>query len=231
MNRLKKITFLLLSTIIGFGVFSGAVFAQQITATVSGTISDQNGAVVQGATVTALSNETGQTKTAVTGDGGVYTITFLPPGTYNITVEKTGFANVVRENIRLEIAQTASIDVALGVTAGEVSVDVGSDETPILQTETSNLETTIEAKLIEDLPTADRNIFNFVNLVPGTIDAGSALGNPGSAVGSAGNRNFFDSNFSVSGGRASSNDILLDGVTNTIGDFGGVAISPPQDSI
>ena len=231
MTCLKKFTFLLQAAIFSLAMFVAPTFAQTITATVSGTITDPNGAVVPGATVTALSVDTGQRKTTITSDEGVYTITFLPPGTYNVTVSKTGFADVARENIRLEIAQTANIDVALGVSGGEVTVDVGSDETPILQTETSNLETTIEAKLIEDLPTADRNIFNFVNLVPGTIDAGAALGNPGSAVGSAGNRNFFDSNFSVSGGRASSNDILLDGVTNTIGDFGGVAISPPQDSI
>ncbi len=217
--------------LVAFVLFNGASFAQQITATLTGTISDPNGAVVPGAIVTALSNETGQTKTATTNDEGNYTITFLPPGTYNVTIAKTGFADTVRENVRLEIAQTASIDITLGVSGGTVDVTVDSNETPILQTETSNLETTIEAKLIEDLPTADRNIFNFVNLVPGTIDAGTAVGNPGGAVGSAGNRNFFDSNFSVSGGRASSNDILLDGVTNTIGDFGGVAISPPQDSI
>jgi len=205
--------------------------AQTITATLTGEIKDQAGAVVPGALVTATSVDTGQAKTATTNDDGNYTIPFLQPGTYNVAVEKSGFANQRRENIRLEIAQTASVDIDLGVTGSTVSVDVDSSETPILQTETSNLETTIEAKLIEDLPTADRNIFNFVNLVPGTIDGGTAAGNPNGAVGSVGNRNFFDSNFSVSGGRASSNDILLDGVTNTIGDFGGVAISPPQDSI
>jgi hypothetical protein len=231
MKSIKKSAFVLSAVFVVLGLLASSVFAQQITATLTGTVSDPNGAVVPGAIVTATSNDTGQAKTATTNDDGNYTITFLPPGTYNVTIEKTGFANTVRENVRLEIAQTASIDVALGVAGGTVDVTVDSNETPILQTETSNLETTIEQKLIEDLPTADRNIFNFVNLVPGTIDAGAALGNPGSAVGSAGNRNFFDSNFSVSGGRASSNDILLDGVTNTIGDFGGVAISPPQDSI
>jgi hypothetical protein len=231
MKRLPKIFLTLTTALMILCLTQTNSFAQTITATLSGEIKDQAGAVVPGAIVTATSVDTGQTKTATTGDSGNYTIPFLPPGTYNVTVEKSGFANVVRENIRLEIAQTATVDIDLGVTAGTVNVNVDSSETPILQTETSNLETTIEQKLIEDLPTADRNIFNFVNLVPGTIDAGAALGNPGSAVGSAGNRNFFDSNFAVSGGRASSNDILLDGVTNTIGDFGGVAISPPQDSI
>lgn len=207
-------------------------FAQTITATVSGVVTDPNGAVVPGVAVTAKANETGQSKTATTDAEGRYTITFLPPGTYNLTYNKSGFADVVRENIRLEIAQTATLDTILGVSADTVSVNV-SDETPILQTETSNLETTVEEKLVEDLPSAERNIFSFVNLVPGTIDVGTARGADSGAnpVGSAGNRNFFDSNFSVNGGRASSNDVLLDGVTNTIGDFNGIAISPPQDSI
>lgn len=230
MKRLPNIILTLTAALIISCLIQTTSFAQTITATLTGEIKDQAGAVVPGALVTATSVDTGQSKTATTNDNGAYTIPFLPPGTYNVTVARSGFADTTRENIRLEIAQTASVDIDLGVVGGTVNVQV-ENETPILQTETSNLETTIEQKLVEDLPTADRNIFNFVNLVPGTIDAGTAAGNPGGAVGSAGNRNFFDSNFSVSGGRASSNDILLDGVTNTIGDFGGVAISPPQDSI
>ncbi len=214
-----------------FALLPTAISAQQITATVSGTISDPNGAAVPGAIVTATSIDTGLAKTATTNDEGNFTITFLPPGSYNIAVNKTGFSQVTRENIRLEVAQTASIDVALGISAEQVTVEVDSNETPILQTETSNLETTVEQKLIEDLPSSERNIFSFVNLVPGTIDTNVALGNPNSAIGSSTNRNFFDSNFAVNGGRASTNDVLLDGVTNTIGDFNGVTISPPQDAV
>jgi len=213
------------------GLFASSAAAQQITATISGTITDPNGAVVPGATVTATSNETGLAKTATTNDDGSYTITFLQPGSYNISVDKTGFSQTTRGNIKLEVAQTASIDIALGVSGQQATVNVEGGEAPILQTETSNLETTVEQKLIEDLPSSERNIFSFVNLVPGTIDTNVALGNPNSAIGSSTNRNFFDSNFAVNGGRASTNDVLLDGVTNTIGDFNGVTISPPQDAV
>ncbi len=231
MNYLKKTYFASLAMLFCIALFAGASFAQQITATLTGEVRDQSGAVVPGAVVTVTSIETGLAKTATTTDNGNYTVTFLQPGTYNITVNKSGFAPTIRENIKLEVAQTASIDIDLGVTAGSVTVDVSGDETPILQTETSNLETTIEQKLIEDLPSAERNIFSFVNLVPGTIDTGAALGNPNSQIGSSANRNFFDSNFAVNGGRASTNDVLLDGITNTIGDFNGVTISPPQDAV
>ncbi|MBA4182735.1 MAG: carboxypeptidase regulatory-like domain-containing protein [Acidobacteria bacterium] len=231
MNYLKRKSIVLLETFLCLALFAGSAFAQQITATVSGTITDPAGAVVPGATVTAASIETGLVKTATTNDDGQYTIAFLQPGSYNITIEKSGFASVSRENIKLEVAQTASVDITLGVTAGQVTVEVAGDETPLLQTETSNLETTIESKLVEDLPSVERNIFSFVNLVPGTIDTNVALGNPNGAIGSSTNRNFFDSNFAVNGGRASTNDVLLDGVTNTIGDFNGVTISPPQDAV
>lgn len=231
MNCLKKISISLASLLVCFALFAATASAQQITATLSGTITDPNGAVVPGAIVTVTSVETGLVKTATTNDDGNYTVTFLQPGAYNIAVNKSGFDQVTRENIKLEVAQTASIDIALGISAGGATVDVGSDQTPLLQTETSNLETTVEQKLIEDLPTPDRNIFAFVNLVPGTIDTGAALGTPATQIGSSANRNFFDSNFAVNGGRASTNDVLLDGITNTIGDFNGVTISPPQDAV
>ncbi|MDQ3750822.1 MAG: carboxypeptidase-like regulatory domain-containing protein, partial [Acidobacteriota bacterium] len=120
MNYLKRKSIVLLATLFCLALFAGSTFAQQITATVSGTITDPAGAVVPGAAVTAASIETGLAKTATTNDNGQYTIAFLQPGSYNITIEKTGFASVSRENIKLEVAQTASVDIALGVTAGQV---------------------------------------------------------------------------------------------------------------
>lgn len=230
MNCLKKFAYLMTVIALGCAFFPSKAAAQQITATVTGTITDQNGAIVPDAAVTVTSIETGLAKNTTTNNSGNYTVTFLQPGTYNITVNKSGFEQTVRENIKLEVAQTASVDVTLGVTGQQVTVEVGS-ESPILQTETSNLETTVEQKLIEDLPSSERNVFSFVNLVPGTIDTNIALGNPTGGIGSSANRNFFDSNFAVNGGRASTNDVLLDGVTNTIGDFNGVTISPPQDAV
>ncbi len=241
MKRLINLSILLitLSFCAMFGV--GNIKAQTITATLSGTVFDPNGAIVQGATVTVTSNETGLSKNVVSNADGRYTITFLQPGTYNIKVEKQGFAETTTPNIKLETGQSASLNLTLQVTAGQVAVDISSDDqTQLLNTESSSLDTTIENKLVEDLPTGERSALAFVNLVPGTIDAGFAQargeglnenGNAQGPIGSPGNRNFFDSNFSVNGGRSSTNDVLLDGVSNTVGDFNGVAVSPPQDSI
>jgi hypothetical protein len=223
-----------------FLAIAPAAFAQTITATITGTVTDQNGAVIPGATVTATSNETGLSKTDTTNAEGRYTIAFLNPGVYGLEVEKQGFQRIVRSNVKLEVAQTALLDFALAVGGTQEVVEVADTITPLLNTESAALETTIENKLIEDLPSAERSTLSFINLVPGAIDAGFAQArgetlnenaNAQGPIGSPGNRNFFDSNFSVNGGRSSTNDILLDGVSNTVGDFNGVAVSPPQDSV
>lgn len=220
-------------------LWPGATRAQTITATITGTVTDPAGAVVSNATITVTAAATGQTKTATTDSEGRYTVPFLQPGEYNISVEAQGFAKMARNRVTLEVAQTASLDFKLTVGAAVAVVEI-SGETPLLQTEQAGLETTVENRLIEDLPSAQRSTLAFINNVPGVIDAGFALaqgenlntnGNAQGPIGSPGNRNFFDSSFTVGGGQNSTNDVLLDGVSNTIGDFNGVAVNPPPDSV
>jgi hypothetical protein len=214
-------------------------YAQTITATITGTVTDQTGAVVPNATVAVTSAATGQAKTATTDGEGRYAIAFLQPGEYDVAVEASGFSKTTRSRVTLEVAQAATLDFKLTVGAATDTVEV-SGETPLLQTETSGLESTIENRLIEDLPSAQRSTLAFINNVPGVIDAGFALaqgenlntnGNAQGPIGSPGNRNFFDSSFAVGGGQSSTNDVLLDGVSNTVGDFNGVAVNPPPDSV
>jgi hypothetical protein len=240
MKSLKKIQMLFVVMIFACFMLSLPIAAQTITATISGTVSDANGAVVPGATVSATSNETGLSKSSVTNSDGRYVITFLQPATYTIKVEKQNFATFKQANLKLETGQSASFNITLQVSGGTSTVNVSDDQTQLLQTETSALENTIENKLVEDLPSGERSALAFINLVPGAIDGGFAQGrgeglnengNAQGPIGSPGNRNFFDSNFSVNGGRSATNDVLLDGVSNTIGDFNGIAVSPPQDSI
>ncbi len=214
--------------------------AQSITATLSGTVSDPNGAVVPGATVKASSDETGLNKVTKTDNDGHYTIPFLAPGTYVVLVESTGFSPITRTGVRLDVAQTGTLDFALKLSASQQSIEVTADVAPMLITDNAGVEHTLENKLIEDLPSAERSTMSMINNIPGVIDMGFALaqgenlntnGNAQGPIGSPGNRNFFDSNFGVSGGQTSTNDILLDGVSNTVADFNGIVISPPQDSV
>lgn len=216
-----------------------AANAQTITATLNGTISDEAGAVVMNAKVTITAVSTSQAKVVTTDSEGRYSVPFLQPGGYSVTVEAQGFAKTVRSGLNLEVAQTATLDIKLKVGSAAETVEVKSDA-PLLVTDTSALESTIENKLIEDLPSAQRSTLAFINMTPGVIDAGFALaqgenlntnGNAQGPIGSPGNRNFFDSSFTVGGGQNSTNDVLLDGVSNTVGDFNGVAVNPPPDSV
>lgn len=240
---MKRLTGVLLSLamatmIIGFAHVSSA--AQTITATLTGEVRDPNGAAIPGAAVSVTSLSTGLVKSTQTNTEGRYVIAFLQPGNYDISVDKKGFVKSTAANITLEIAQSASLNFNLVIEGTKAEVTVGSDETPLLKTENAALESTIENKLIEDLPSGERSTLAFINLVPGAIDGGFSAargeslnenGNAQGPIGAPGNRNFFDSNFSVNGGRSATNDVLLDGVSNTIGDFNGIAISPPQDSV
>lgn len=219
---------------------TSSIHAQTITATLSGTVTDPTGAVVPNAKLTVTASATGQEKTVTADAEGRYIVPFLQPGEYRVTVEAQGFAKTIRSGIRLEVAQSASLDFKLTVGAANDTVEVTGDSTPLLATETSALESTIENKLIEDLPSAQRSTLAFINMTPGVIDAGFALaqgenlntnGNAQGPIGSPGNRNFFDSSFTVGGGQNSTNDVLLDGVSNTVGDFNGVAVNPPPDSV
>lgn len=202
-------------------------------------MTDQANAIIPNAKVTVTSVSTGQAKSVTTDNDGRYVIPFLPPSEYKVVVEATGFSRTTRSGVNLEVGQSATLDFNLKVGSATETVEVTSDA-PLLNTESAALETTIENKLIEDLPSAQRSTLAFINQVPGVIDAGYALaqgenlntnGNAQGPIGSPGNRNFFDSSFTVGGGQNSTNDVLLDGVSNTIGDFNGVAVNPPPDSV
>ncbi|MGH9841909.1 MAG: TonB-dependent receptor domain-containing protein [Blastocatellia bacterium] len=237
-TRLKT-SWLLPALCLATALLSYPAQAQTITATVSGVVADPTGAVVPNATVKITSAATGQAKTVTTDGEGRYTVAFLQPGEYGITVEATGFAKSARNRVTLEVAQVATLDFKLTIGAATDVVEITGDA-PLLQTDQPALESTIENKLIEDLPSAQRSTLAFINSLPGVIDAGFALaqgenlntnGNAQGPIGSPGNRNFFDSSFTVGGGQNSTNDVLLDGVSNTVGDFNGVAVNPPPDSV
>lgn len=125
--------------------------AQTITATLNGTVTDEAGAVVLNAKVTVTANSAGQAKTVTTDSEGRYSVPFLQPGRYSVTVEALGFAKSVRSGLNLEVAQTATLDLKLKTGNTTDTVDITSDA-PLLATETSSLESTIENKLIENCP-------------------------------------------------------------------------------
>jgi len=189
------------------GLFAGLIStasAQTYTATLTGTVSDPNGAALPNVKVTATNQGTKLEHTAQTSDSGVYTIPFLPVGEYVITVEATGFRRLVSNPITLEVNQTARVDLKLQV--GEVSQEVTVEGiAPILQTENVTVGQVITGNTTVNLPLNGRSFQQLTLLVPGTITpnpGGFTTPRPNTGSG----RPF------VNGNREQGNAFLLDGV-------------------
>lgn len=181
-----------------------SVSAQTFTATVTGTVSDPQGAAVPGVKVVATNQGTKLEYTAQTSASGVYTIPFLPVGGYVLTVEASGFKKLVSNEVQLEVNQTARIDLQLQVGAVSEVVNI-QDVAPILQTENVTVGNVITGNTTTALPLNGRNFQQLTLLIPGTINP-----NPGgfNGVGQGAQGRPY-----VNGNREQSNAFLLDGVS------------------
>jgi hypothetical protein len=142
-------------------------FPQAVNGTLLGTVTDASGATVPNARVTATESNTGVSRTSTTNESGNYSFPDLPPGTYTITVELTGFKKVTRSNV--DVLVNSSIRVDLTMQPGNIteSVDVTA-EAPLLQSERADTGRKIETKTLEDLPLGgNHNFQNLSILVPG----------------------------------------------------------------
>ncbi len=181
-------------------------FAQEFRATLTGRVTDPNGAAVAGAKVTARNQQTNEEKTATTSDDGNYTVPFLQPGKYTVTVEAPNFKKAESDIVELHTADKATMDVKLEIGQVEQTVLVNS-EAPLLEPDTASRGQVIENARVNELPLNGRNPLNLATLSPG--------------VQFNGNPQFirpFDNgdnvNFSVNGGLNRHNEFLLDGAPN-----------------
>jgi hypothetical protein len=131
---------------ITLGMFLSAALLAQ-TASITGRITDPGGAVVPNATVTAQSTTTGVTSTATSNGEGYYSIPALNPGSYDVTVSKTGFSPVKQTGLVLEVQQVARFDVTLQVGAITNTVEVNASAV-MLDSETATLGQVVESKQI-----------------------------------------------------------------------------------
>jgi hypothetical protein len=200
------------------------LFGQSPQGTITGTISDAQGGRVPNASVTALQVGTNQKFTAVSSGDGVYAIPSLPIGEYELTVTATGFTTYKRSGVVLEVGQRLRVDMALQV--GEVSTTVNvTAEVSRVQTEASSLGTVVERQRIENLPLNGRHVFNLVKLIPGVQPR--SRGADGFAE--VDNQTF--SQISFNGGSVYSNQIFLDGGTNTVPVHNEISVVPMVDTV
>jgi hypothetical protein len=151
--------------------FSGQVLSQAVDATLLGTVTDSSGAAVGNAKMTITEMNTGVTRTSQTNESGNYVVPDLPPGTYRVTAELSGFKRESRVGVDVIVNTTERVDLVLQLGNVTETVTV-EEETPILQTERADTGRKIEAVLTENLPLGtNRNYQNLLNLVPGTTRA------------------------------------------------------------
>jgi hypothetical protein len=142
-----------------------AAFAQETTATLTGTVTDQTGAVLPGATVTARNTGTGWTKEVTSTDTGRFTIPFLPVGEYDLTVALAGFQPYQAKGLALHVNDRLTVNATLGVGGQETAIEV-SAAADMIQT-TPAVQTLMGATQVQELPLNNRNFVQLATLVPG----------------------------------------------------------------
>jgi carboxypeptidase family protein len=198
--------------------------AQEVTAGITGTITDPSGAPIPGAKVTATDVLRGTTWPTETNPAGVFDLPRLPISTYDLTVEAQGFATAARKGITLEMNQKARIDIQLQMGTVTQTVEVVGG-TPLLTTDTMQLGTVITGNINQDLPLATRNYVELTLLAPGVTNP-----NPGGFTeGDIGS--FTASRPYVNGNREQSDNFLLDGMDNNQVSDNLIGYTPSVDAI
>src|SRR5438128_592599 len=203
--------------------------AQQFKASVTGTITDAQGAVIPGVSVVVLNVDTNVPAETVTNGQGVFVVQDVIPGPYRITAALAGFKTYVREGIVLRTAETVTLHIALTVGVLEESVTVVG-RTSEIETNQSVLSQTMDNKKVSELPLNGRQVYMLLQLTSGTLFTQQAFG----ASGFSGTR-AWDVNGSVTihGSRTGNNEFMIDGAPGA-GQGGGSGAwnyAPPVDAI
>ena len=204
---MKRFTFALI-----FMVGLALSLAAQTTSEILGIVTDESGAVVVAAKLVAKNIETGLTYAGASGESGQFRMPLLPPGKYQVTVEKPGFAKYVQNGLELQLGQRADLAIKLKVSSSAETVTVSS-EAPLINTSNSEVGVNIDSKRISELPLSpNRNILNIALQVAGVSQLSS--GNSTFASGGVA--------FSVNGMRTRSNNFMIDGADSNNPSVGGL---------
>ena len=217
---------LFLGLLILSAAFSITALAQAGVATseIRGRVADPNDAAVIGAAVTATDAEKGVGRATTTDERGEYRFLTLPPGTYQIRVEASGFSSQVKNTIQVTVGQTADQNFALQIGDASATVEV-TGEQPIIESDRSQQSTTINERYIRELPIDRRDYLSFTLLAPGVVDSNALADNTDFRVAQTPN-----SGISFYGNNGRGNSITVDGAeANDQG--GGVRSTLSQEAV
>ena len=222
MPQWMKIGFALLFLAGLLGSF-GPASAQEITAGITGTVVDSSGAPISGARITAKDTERGTIWTAQTDDAGFFSIARVPVGNFSVTASAPGFDTATYPAFTLVLNQTANLKFEMKV--GNVSEHVEvSAELPVLQTQSTEVSTLIDANTNVSLPLASRNYLQLTLLAPGTTNVDpDGMRQP---------QNMLDSGRPyINGNREQANEYLVDGILNSEDKNNETGYTPSVDAL
>jgi len=176
--------------------------AQSTNASITGRVTDPSKALIVGANVAAVSSGTSFRYEAVTNASGEYYLTNLPPGSYRLEIEKTGFKKLIKPDVTLHVQDALEInfEMTLGPASQSVTVEAGA---PLVNTESGTVSTVIDRTFVDNLPLNGRSFQTLIMLTPGVVVTATAFDDQGQ--------------FSVNGQRADGNYFTVDGVSANFG--------------
>ncbi len=197
--------------------------AQMTEATLKGVITDAGGRVLAGSPVSAKSESTGQSRTAVTDGNGGFVMPELPPGAYTVSVTIPGFKTFEQRGLRLNVGQATDIDIQLQVGEVQEVIEVKADDAKVAVATDARLSDTIEQRQLTELPVAQRDVFGLMRLSAG------ATAIPGAAISTKLTNSPV---VTVNGNRYRGNNYVLDGSMDTNpNNSGEPAIVPSLESV
>ena len=202
-------------------LFAGMSRAQTATGQINGTLGDASGAVVPGANVTVINQETGLTRESSTNESGDYTFPFLPVGLYTVQANLEGFQQARRTDIRLNVNQTLRVDFDMVIGEVTETIEVAAIAAAI-DTETAAVGHTVSQKQVTQLPLNGRSFLQLLFLGNGAVETRGEQSTMRRDAGGA---------ISINGARPTSNNFLLDGTSNTDTALGTPAVILSVDAI
>ncbi|HEY0379512.1 MAG TPA: TonB-dependent receptor [Pyrinomonadaceae bacterium] len=235
--------------------FALPTYGQTNKGTIRGTVTDQNGGVVQNATIVVTNVGTNAERTVNTGDDGTYEAPLLDPGNYKVSASAATFSTATQENVVVQTSSTQVVDITL--TVGDVGGTVTVTAAPALvESETSERGAVVTGREVTELPLSGRNFTLLATLMPGVARAsnagfggsgpdarqfnngdpraGSGGPNASNAQGDTPTARFARSGagtLTVNGQRPTNNNFSLDGVDNNEPQFGTIGVFPNPDAI
>src|SRR6266568_966688 len=218
--RMRKKTVLPALVALTLALVPSALRAQQGSAEIRGRILDPQGGNVPGANIVLRNQATGMFRQTISTSDGVYFMTGVTPGLYELTADLSGFKKYARREVRLEIGKTTTLDIRLEVGGMQEEMTVTA-EAPIVDVTSKEVGGNITDRELLDLPSVNRNYIGFIGLLPGVIPNIST-------------ESFGSDSVNVNGQDSRNNNYLLDGANNNddvIGQRAGTQARTPLESI